>query len=169
MDYKDALSKQSESAEKKLRRATRRAENLALGGKSLTPKKKKKSLSLSKLKKLLWTEISLLVRSWSPVCLACKIRPTEVAAHIVPSNEGAMTRYFLPNLYPCCVICNGLEKWNRATWVYEHRNMFGEEFVDALYMMSNEIFQVKNHWVLEQTDRMKKLMASPKETLDNQL
>lgn len=129
------------------------------------PNKRKNSPTLSKFKKFLWNEISLLVRSWSPVCLACKVNPTEVAAHIVPSNEGAITRYFLPNLYPCCFTCNGLEKWNRATWVFFHRELFGEDYVDALYAMVDEQdkmpidkrFQLKKWWVLEQTERIKRL------------
>ena len=122
--------------------------------------KRKKSPTLSKLKKLLWHEISLLVRSWSRVCVACDLRPTECAAHIVPSNEGAATRFFLPNLYPCCVICNGLENWNRANWVYIHKKRFGDEFVDALFAFSETTFQLKKDWVLEQTERMRKLRGA---------
>ena len=122
--------------------------------------RRKKSPTLSKLKKLLWNEISLLVRSWSRVCVACDLRPTECAAHIVPSNEGAATRFFLPNLYPCCVICNGLENWNRANWVYIHKKRFGDEFVDALFAFSETTFQIKKHWVLEQTERMRKLRGA---------
>jgi hypothetical protein len=118
--------------------------------------KKKKSPSMSKLKKELWDATSALVRSWSAICIVCR-RPTQCAAHIVPSNEGAATRYFLPNLYPCCINCNGLEKWNRGSWVKKHEAMFGVEFVDALYDFSKTTFQLKKWWVLEQTERMRKL------------
>ncbi len=135
------------------------------GKASSRPAKRKKSPTMAKLKKLLWHEISLLVRSWSPVCLGCRVNPTECAAHIVPSNEGAITRFFLPNLYPCCINCNGLEKWNRATWVFHHRDRFGEDYVDALYEMNAEQYrlpieqrwQIKKWWVLEQTERMRRI------------
>ena len=122
--------------------------------------KRKKSPTLSKLKKELWREISLLVRSWSNFCWACFTGPVEVAAHIVPSNDGAATRYFLPNLYPCCMACNTAERFQRGTWVYRHREIFGADMVDALYEMSRQTFQLKKHWVLEQTERMKKLRGA---------
>ena len=123
--------------------------------------KRKKSPTLSKLKKELWREISLLVRSWSNFCWACFTGPVEVAAHIVPSNDGAATRYFLPNLYPCCMACNTAERFQRGTWVYRHREIFGADMVDALYEMSRQTFQLKKHWVLEQTERIKKLRQGP--------
>lgn len=125
--------------------------------------RKKKSPTLPKLKKILWREISALVRSWSEVCLACKSRPTEVAAHIVPSHEGAATRFFLPNLYPCCSICNGLEKWNRGSWVKVHESMFGTDYVDALYAYSETIFDLDKAWVIEQTERMRRLREPQKQ------
>ena len=140
---------------KRLKRAT----GIIRRNKGIRPKRKK-SPTLSKLKKLLWHEISLLVRSWSRVCVACDLRPTECAAHIVPSNEGAATRFFLPNLYPCCVICNGLENWNRANWVYIHKKRFGDEFVDALFAFSETTFQLKKDWVLDQTARIRKLRGA---------
>ncbi len=120
--------------------------------------RRKNSPSLSKLKKLLWTEISLLVRSWSPVCFipGCG-EETQCAAHIVPANDGAATRFFLPNLYPCCFPHNEAERRQRGSWVYKHRQIFGDDFVDALYALSETTFQLKKHWVLEQTERMKKL------------
>ena len=157
---KDTTSILAKSAARLARRAQRIIDNAALGSRVAKKGKRKKSPSMSKLKKLLWAEISQIVRSWSAVCLACGIRATECAAHIVPSNEGAATRYFLPNLYPCCLICNGLEKWNRASWVYHHREMFGTDYVDALYAYSDTMFQVKKDWVLEQTERMKKLRGT---------
>lgn len=122
--------------------------------------KRKKSPTLSKLKKLLWHEISLLVRSWSPVCAICKINPTECAAHIVPAEAGAATRFFLPNLYPCCFTHNYDEFRHRGNYVYKHMDVFGEDFVRALYLMSEETFQIKKYWVIEQTERMKKLRGN---------
>lgn len=119
--------------------------------------RKPKAKSMSKLKKLLWAEVSQLVRSWSEKCRACEVNPTSSAAHIVPSNSGAATRFFLPNLYPVCGPCNFAEYHQRGPWVYKHREMFGAEYVDALYAMSRETFQIKRDWVLAQTERMKAL------------
>jgi hypothetical protein len=139
------------------RKAKRKAKGLELGLRTKAGKvKKKKSPSLSKLKKILWDAMSLLVRSWSAVCLACGA-PTQCAAHIVPSNDGAATRYFLPNLYPACFSCNESERRFRGSWVYRHRDMFGADFVDALYAFSETTFQLKKHWVLEQTERVNRL------------
>lgn len=153
--YQAAIAKASKSAERKAARAEK-AKTLWKD----KPKKvkRKKSPSLSKLKKLLWEQISLLVRSWSPICIVpgCQ-NPTQDACHIVPANDGAATRFFLPNLYPGCKPHNTAEKHQRGSWVYKHREMFGDDFVDALYAYSETTFPLKKWWVLEQTERMKKL------------
>lgn len=161
MNRTEALKRKQKRAEKRAANAAYIAATHATLG-SLKParkKRKKKAPTLSKLKKILWREISALVRSWSEICLACKNRPAEVAAHIVPSHEGAATRFFLPNLYPACSICNGLEKWNRGSWVKVHESMFGVDFVDALYAYSETIFDLDKAWVIEQTERMVNLRA----------
>lgn len=142
------------------RRMERKAENAALAGEAvLKPRKRKRSPSLPKLKKLLWDEISLLVRSWSPVCVMCRVNATYSANHIVPANDGAATRFFLPNIYPGCASCNGSERRQRGSWVYRHKAVFGDEFVDALYAFSETHFPLKKWWVLEQTERMRRLRA----------
>jgi len=115
--------------------------------------KRNKSPSLSKLKKILWDATATIVKSWSRTCWACG-GPTQCAAHIVPSNDGAATRFFLPNLYPCCLTCNTNERYFRGSWVYKHKKIFGADYVDALYDFSETIFQIKKHWVIEQTERM---------------
>lgn len=123
--------------------------------------KKRKSPSLSKLKKILWDEISLLVRSWSDTCIVPEcFSPTQCAAHIVPSHEGAATQFFLPNLYPCCNPHNDAERHRRATWVKKHEEMFGVDFVDALYQLAKTTFPLKKWWVLEQAERIKKLRGA---------
>ncbi len=130
-------------------------------GKAGKSGKRKKSPTLSKLKKLLWTATSLVVRSWSPTCIVpgC-FALTQCAAHIVPSHEGAATRFFLPNLYPCCNPHNDAERHRRATWVKKHEEMFGEDLVNGLYAYSQTIFPLKKWWVLEQTARMRKLTGA---------
>lgn len=121
-------------------------------------KKKKKSPTLSKLKKLLWDEIVKVVYAQNPLCLTCGSDAPPVACHIVPSHEGAATRFFLPNLYRGCATCNLNEKWNRGKWaILIFPAFFGEDYVDALYDMSSQIFDLDKSWVIEQTERMRKL------------
>lgn len=137
-----------------------RTRGTRLDGRKATPRpaKRRESPSLSKLKKILWDEMSLLVRSWSDTCIVPEcFSPTQCAAHIVPSHEGAATRFFLPNLYPCCNPHNDAERHRRATWVKKHEEMFGVDFVDALYQLAKTVFPLKKWWVLEQTVRIKNL------------
>jgi hypothetical protein len=91
------------------------------------------------------------------MCLGCGVYPTVLAAHIIPSGNGAATRFFLPNLYPACRHCNEGERRQRVEWFHKHKELFGEDYVEALYLMSREIFDLDKSWVLEQTERMKKL------------
>ena len=137
--------------------------------------RRKKSPSLSKLKKLLWHEISLLVRYGNRAiddqpyrCVGCAY-PSECAGHVVPANSGGATAFFLPNLVPMCFGCNGAEKNHRGEWVYRFKDILGDEVVDALYLFNREskdqsspyFWQVKKWWVLEQTERIKKLRQGP--------
>lgn len=123
--------------------------------------KKKKSPSLSKLKKKLWLAMREVVYAQSPVCVVCKSDAPPVACHIVPSNEGAATRFFLPNVYRGCQNCNGLEKWNRGKWaILVHPEIFGQDLTDALWEFSKTTFQLKKDWVLEQTARMERLLEA---------
>lgn len=152
MDFSAINAKRAKSAAKKEKRAEK--------AKSLwRPKVKRKKLpSLPKLKTILWDKISLVVRSWSPICVACRVNPTYSANHIVPSNDGAATRFFLPNIYPGCSSCNEAERRRRGQWVKRHEEIFGVDFVDALYAMSKEIFPLKRWWLNEQIARMDALL-----------
>lgn len=154
--YEDALAKKSAASARRSKRAEKRA-SLPHGQHKRA--KQPKLPSISKLKKIFWHEISLYVRSWSPVCAACKTNPTQCAAHIVPSKDGAATRFFLPNLYPACFKCNEDEHFHRGQWVKRHEQMFGVDFVDALYAMSRETFQIKRVWLVEQIERIRTLRA----------
>lgn len=114
--------------------------------------------SIPQLKKLLWNEISKYVRR-EPFCKICQ-QPTQCACHIVPSNDGAMTKFFLPNIYPGCFSCNNKERRFRFSWVFIHKQLFGEDYVNALYMMSRDIFQFKRPWIIEQIHRFKALNST---------
>jgi hypothetical protein len=152
--YKAAIAKQATARLKKSKREAKAA--------VLWPKKvkRKKSPSLSKLKKLLWEELRFVVYAESPVCRACGQESEPVACHIVPSSDAAATKFFLPNIYRGCAACNCAENRRRAQWVKRHEEIFGVDFVNALYDFSQTEFQLKKHWVLEQTERMRKLRGT---------
>lgn len=163
--YSEALARKEKSASKKDKRAERVVENAALECSKQAPgapprrAKKKKSPTLSKLKKLLWEEMRHVVYVQSDVCLACGSGDKPVACHIVPSSDSAATKFFLPNVYRGCLSCNDSERRRRGQWVKRHEEIFGVDFVDALYDYSKTTFQLKKWWVLEQTKRMKDIRA----------
>jgi hypothetical protein len=76
-------------------------------------------------------------------------------------------RFFLPAIYRGCRNCNDDERRHRGRWRGKFEEIFGKDYVDALYAMSEdenkkgpaEKFQLKKHWVLEQTERMRRLRA----------
>lgn len=152
------------------RRAQRVLDNAALGGKVAKRGKKKKSPSLSKLKKELWHVLREVVYAEAPnICMTCgATESAPVACHIVPASESALLRFFLPNLYRGCHSCNKAEQSRRGQWVKLFEERFGEDYVNALYWMAademlkpiNERFQIKKWWVLEQTARMRKLLEA---------
>lgn len=149
--YAEAIAAQAKA---RLRKSKRDAKAATLW----KPKvKRKKSPSLSKLKKKLWDELRFVVYAESPVCRACGSNDEPVACHIVPSSDAAATKFFLPNIYRGCGACNYAENRRRAQWVKRHEEIFGVDFVNALYDFSQTEFQLKKHWVLEQTQRMRKL------------
>lgn len=162
--YGDAIARKSKAKAKKEKRAEKAK---GLWGKRA---KKKKSPSLSKLKKLLWEELRAVVYAMSEFCLTCGSSDSPVACHIVPSSEGAVTAFFLPNIYRGCNSCNKAEVSRRGQWVKRFEEVFGADYVNALYQMVkdeiekpiNERFQLKKWWVLEQTGRMRRLRGLTK-------
>lgn len=170
--YAKAIEKKEQSA---IRKKKRQEKGAMLGLRAKKPKKKK-SHSLSKLKKLLWEEQRQVVYSESPnECMSCGGNEPPMACHIVPSNDGAITRFFLPNIYRGCRDCNMAEQARRGRWRGKFEELFGRDYVEALYLMSeednakpmNEKFQLKKYWVLEQTCRMRKIRLD--KPVNNQL
>lgn len=120
--------------------------------------KKNKAVSMSKLGGLLWEQMRYVVYAESrSQCRTCGSYAPPVACHIVPASCGAMTKFFLPNIYRGCRSCNDAERRRRGHWVKMHESIFGADFVDALYSMSQETFQIKRWWLKEQIERMIKL------------
>lgn len=164
MDYKAALAAR---ALRKSKREERKRDNAALGAKTVKRGKKKKSPSLSKLKKILWEVLRFVVYAESPDrCITCGSDAPPVACHIVPSGDGAVIRFFLPAIYRGCRSCNDDERRHRGRWRGKFEEIFGRDFVAAFYAMSEEEsqkppaekFQIKKHWVLEQTARMQRIL-----------
>lgn len=148
------------AASRRQRRAQRIQENAELGGKVAKRAKKKKSPTLSKLKKELWEELRFVVYAESDKCLACGSGDAPVACHIVPSSDSAATKFFLPNIYRGCQSCNDSERRRRGQWVKRHEDIFGADYVNALYEMSKTTFQLKKNWVLSETERMRALRGA---------
>ncbi len=135
----------------------------------LKSKPRKKSPTLSRLKDLLWDQERQVVYMESPDrCMTCGSEAPPVACHICPAEEGAIIKFFLPAIYRGCRECNESERYHRGRWRGRFEERFGKDFVDALYLMAEEEnrkpiadkFQLKKHWVIEQTERMKKLKGT---------
>jgi len=169
---RDLKALKAKSASRRAARAQRVIDNAALSGipgnaskgaiagekaAKRSKKKRKKSPSMSKLKKLLWEEMRFVVYAEAENCRACGSGDAPVACHIVPSSESAATKFFLPNIYRGCQSCNDSERRRRGQWVKRHEEIFGADYVNALYEMSKTTFQLKKHWVMSETERMRGL------------
>lgn len=64
-------------------------------------------------------------------CLICRVRPIQVAYHIVPRADDT-TRWDLENGVGACCECNYAEQMNRLKYRYKHIEIFGEKKIDML-------------------------------------
>ena len=162
MNLSEIKDKIAHAAERK---AKRQAKAKEIWMEKPKKEKKKKSPSLSKLKKILWDVLRQVVYAQSEVCLTCGSDAEPQACHIVPASESALLKFFLPNIYRGCAACNKAEQSRRGQWVKRFEDAFGADYVNALYQMAadeflkplNERFQLKKYWVLEQTHRIDRL------------
>lgn len=157
MNYKESKAKSQARA---ARREDNRRFQAEVAGKKVKKSKRPKSKSMSKLKKELWAEVAAYVKERDrkvrgDVCRICGKRPIECAYHIIPSHEGAATRYDEENIAGACNACNASEKWNRASYVFLHKKIFGAEMVDRLYEKSRQIVQFKRCDIIEMTERFR--------------
>jgi 5-methylcytosine-specific restriction endonuclease McrA len=116
---------------------------------TLWPKKIKRAraISLSKLRKQVWAALSAWVRYRDNAiyghCVICRSRPIECAYHLIPSNQGAATRWDPDNIKGACSTCNFNENHNRAKYAFIHIRLFGIEEMTRLDALSRETRQYK--------------------------
>ena len=106
----------------------------------------KGSISKTVVKKALWDMVSLYVRLrdkalYGPMCRICGRRPIQCAYHLVPSNDGADTRYDPANIVGACSSCNFAEYHHRYSFQFKHEKLFGLELMDALREKSKAVVQ----------------------------
>ena len=108
--------------------------------------KKKKTQSISKLKKKLWIEFSLYIRNrdnWT--CFTCGRRATGAglhAGHFISKSVGGITLYFNEkNVNAQCYNCN----INLSGNIWEYGQRLGEETVKELYILKNQTAK----WTIE--------------------
>ena len=108
--------------------------------------KKQKTLTISKLKKKLWTEFSIFIRKRDKgICFTCG-RYAEGsgyhAGHFIPKSVGGISLYFHEeNVRGQCYNCN--INLGGSQWEYGQR--LGQETVDKLYKIKGEY----DKWTVE--------------------
>ena len=117
--------------------------------------------SMSLVKKRLWNLISLYVRLRDSVlfgglCLICHIRPIQCAYHIVPSNDGAGTRWdWDNNIVGACHACNYGEMRHRFKYRLKHIQIFGAERMAALEIKASKTVKYSKADLLDLTAEIK--------------
>ena len=122
------------------------------------------NLSVSRLKKILWTYLSLYIRlrgkkRTGGVCEVCHIRPIEVSYHILPAGDFPGTRFDVENLVASCVSCNYKEYWHRSPEQEKWRTLLGPEQYDRLIKKGRQITKWSRDELKTEISRFKKLLA----------
>ena len=130
--------------------------------------KKKKPISISKLKKKLWEECKRLVRKnqqrndglWN--CYTCDKLIDEPfkahTSHFIPSAScGAYLRYDLRNLKVCCYHCNINLGGNGSEFYRRLVRDYGQDYVDKIFQDKNKTIKADIWWYLEKTEEYSKL------------
>lgn len=130
--YPKGMTWKQAHARASVRRAKRAAKRGQIG---------KTLLTKTALKKKLWDLVSLYVRLRDKalygdrcrVGRACRGRGLiECAFHLVPSNDGAATRYDPANIVGACNRCNRGEQLNRFKYEGVLERVFGKAYMDDL-------------------------------------
>ncbi len=127
----------------------------AVRGKSKA--KKAKKVSISSLKKKLWTVFSEYIRTRDKnICFICGKYATGSAyhaGHFIPKSVGGIALYFNEdNVHGCCYHCN----INLGGNLYEYGMKLGKEKCDELY----EIKKQTNKWSVEEYESKIQLYKS---------
>jgi 5-methylcytosine-specific restriction endonuclease McrA len=137
----------------KARRTRRNAKARLLGGVS-------RLLTKSVIKARLWALVSeyarLRDREWFITCRICRRRPIQCAYHLIPSNDGAATRYDLDNIVGACNPCNNGERLHRFKYRLKHIDIFGKEWIEHLEAKASKAHQYSRADLLEMIGTFKK-------------
>jgi hypothetical protein len=120
--------------------------------------KPKKKLSISSLKKKLWTEFSIYIRNRDNyICFTCgrKGEGSGIhAGHFIPKSVGGNTLYFHEdNVHAQCYNCN----INLGGCQYEYGQRLGKEMVDMLYKLKQATFKTDINYYEEKIRYYKEL------------
>ena len=106
--------------------------------------KRPRKPSIKSLRKKLWDTLTRYVRRRDgPLCRICKLEPGYALFHLVPQNEGNAVRYDPLNVVWGCRSCNCAEVNHRARYARKFEEMFGKEYMDALWTKSRIIPQFR--------------------------
>ncbi len=144
MNYAEAVAKQAAAA---VRKEKRTAKGIAIGLRGKKAKRKKLP-SITKLRKQVWTALSLYIRERDKslhggLCLICRTRPIKLAYHLIPANEGAAMKFDPDDCVGACTLCNFYEQNNRARYALKHIELFGIEKMRALEEKSRTTVQYR--------------------------
>lgn len=130
--------------------------------------KKKKPVSISKLKEKLWNECKRIVRKtyikndiyWN--CFTCDRVIDEPAkaqtGHFLPSSTcGASLRYDLRNLRIQCYNCNINQGGAGADFYRKLVEENGQEYVDQIFRDKHKTIKADQWWYQEMIDKYKTL------------
>lgn len=102
-------------------------------------------LSLKKLKKMLWDEMTTYVRLRDgDVCVACGYELGYALNHIVPASEGSWAKWSIDNVFWGCRTDNFKEFHHRAYWAsVVFPRLFGQARISYLWEKSKEKVQYR--------------------------
>lgn len=118
------------------------------------------ALTKTQIKAALWDAVSLFVKmrdKWvhGDLCRICGQRPIQCAYHLVPSNDGAATRYDPENIVGACNGCNNAERWHRFKYEIIHEDLFGKDRMDTLRLKAGQTMKYSRADLLNLRDEFR--------------
>lgn len=123
-----------------------------------SPLKKKSKTKISVLKRKLWEQFSLYIRTRDKfTCFICGRKGeggAMHAGHFIPKSVGGIALYFHEdNVHACCYHCN----INLGGNLYEYGQKLGKLKCDELYQIKNHFTKVDENWYLDRIEYYKNL------------
>lgn len=89
-------------------------------------------------------------------CVICRVRPADVAYHIVPKQRGHHVRWLLENGCASCSDCNFGEVMNRSMYRSKHISIFGRDLVERIEDMPRKKFSLQD--LIAERDKLKAVL-----------